>query len=404
MYCFCRRERAETAEMDGMDETAEKSSRPPCYVLFRVVKSNVVRKDADMDVIGWNVCQLPDVGFVFGRRLCRGQRFRLLTRDMVSSAVHNSYCELAFSFLLLEVNVFGGSVVDSDPSAPGDVGCVVDSDRLLVLGPANVQVSDTLQFVHGRPHGVLNMSTEYIGIGRSPVRLSFFNGVLHSYDKAPAYDDSIEKRWYHHGVLHNDGGPVLVDNTGLVKFARHGLLHSFNDEPSVTLPDGTREWHRDGRLHRDNDKPAIIKADGTLEWLKDGYWHRDDDKPAVMNTSTGLCEWWYEGKLHRDSDQYAIINKCGAQWWFNDMRDRHGDKPAVIRFDGSMYWYQHGRLHRGDDKPAAIRADGKMKWYRHGRCHRDKGMAILYKDGSGRWFRDDEEFFPSSDVCAAPKI
>ena len=52
-------------------------------------------------------------------------------------------------------------------------------------------------------------------------------------------------------------------------FNHHHVHHSFNDEPAVIWPDGTKSWYNNGKRHRETGA-AIIWSDGTKSYFLNG--------------------------------------------------------------------------------------------------------------------------------------
>lgn len=93
----------------------------------------------------------------------------------------------------------------------------------------------------------------------------YYKGVLHN-RKGPAIVlENGRVEYYYHGRLDRDKEPALCTPEGLKEYYSMGFLNSYNDLPSVTLPDGTKMWHQSGKLHRVG-APAVIKPDGSEEW------------------------------------------------------------------------------------------------------------------------------------------
>ena len=87
------------------------------------------------------------------------------------------------------------------------------------------------------------------------------------------------------------------------------------------------------------------------------------------------------------------IGSSGTQIWTiqGDIVHRE-DGPAVIYKEGSMRWYIAGAPHR-DDGPADITMkDGKVvceRWYKRGQLHREDGPATIHYLPNGvicRWY------------------
>ncbi len=156
------------------------------------------------------------------------------------------------------------------------------------------------------------------------------------------------RSWYKQGILKRK---IYPDNTkqiynrfgklvktyhsnGLIETVKDDELHSYNDEPAITMPDGTRLWYQNGKLHRELEKPAVVSQnevsfyfdgkliegryfigsdlilvrseDGSYESYHKGLPHSYMDKPAIYNAATGLSEWYNMGLLVK---QEVIINQ-----------------------------------------------------------------------------------------------
>jgi len=271
-------------------------------------------------------------------------------------------------------------------------------------------------------------------------------GQYHSFDDLPAivYTKLNMKCWYKEGILHRDNelpavewginklyyinGKLLIPNTqpnyivnkwgNKCTYNDKGQLHSYNDQPALVRPNGTKEWWLNGKLIRNNGLPAIVSSAGT-EWTqnKDGSWnakrieyvtdkfgnkclyddndklHSYNDLPALV-LSVGTKYWYKHGNLHRDNDLPAIFYPDGqTQHWVNGklikptpttiipdyVTDKHGNKclydenkqlhsynylPAMITGWKTELWYKHGKLHRDNDLPAIVWADGRKYYYK----------------------------------------
>lgn len=102
--------------------------------------------------------------------------------------------------------------------------------------------------------------------------------------------------------------------------------------------EGTIFYDNAGNKHNNNG-PAVIYNNGILEWWQHGERHRDNG-PAFRYKDKDF-EWWQNGLLHRvdgPAVEYANGNK---QWWLNGQRHRE-DGPAVIKYDGTREWWIHG--------------------------------------------------------------
>ena len=74
--------------------------------------------------------------------------------------------------------------------------------------------------------------------------------------------------------------------------ADHRRPKPVEDQPTVTYPDGHREWHQHGQYHRVGG-PAVIYPDGSQWWFLHGRRHRADG-PAVIRPD-GTQSWYVQG-------------------------------------------------------------------------------------------------------------
>lgn len=80
-----------------------------------------------------------------------------------------------------------------------------------------------------------------------------------------------------------DGGVVFKSQDMFGSTYKNGLLHSFDDQPAISLDNGTNKfWYRNGYRHRDGDKPAVVKGEKYMEWWVHGRLHRYDYKPSIV--------------------------------------------------------------------------------------------------------------------------
>jgi hypothetical protein len=61
--------------------------------------------------------------------------------------------------------------------------------------------------------------------------------------------------------------------------------------------------------------------------------------------------------------------------WTLDGKYHADEWPAIVYEDGTEKWYQHGEYHR-DGGPAVSYLDGTQYWYQHGKIHREDGPAV----------------------------
>jgi hypothetical protein len=70
-------------------------------------------------------------------------------------------------------------------------------------------------------------------------------------------------------------------------------LHSFNDIPSRSLPNGYQSWHKNNKLHRLRG-PAIKRGNYEEYWI--------EGKKIYVQWENSHEEYWVDGKLFKQSD------------------------------------------------------------------------------------------------------
>jgi hypothetical protein len=245
---------------------------------------------------------------------------------------------------------------------------------------------------------------------------------FHSEDGLPSveWSDGSLAQWHERGVLVKARTRTLdgcvkwfraVDGTGTL------VLHGGEeDQPAVTLPDGTRKWYVNGKPHRDGDKPNVVLADGTQKWTdEDERLHREGSRPALIRPN-GDCKWYVRGVLGRDGDEPTVVLADGTQMWKDFLGDLHreGNKPALVKLttttktyrwylegelqkgmtvaaDGTQTWTdKNGKLHGVYGEPAVIHGNGDKFWFRHGICWRADGKPTCeLVGGTKKWLKGD---------------
>lgn len=148
------------------------------------------------------------------------------------------------------------------------------------------------------------------------------------------------------------------------------------DGPTVTLPDGTREWRREGRLHRVGG-PAVELPDGGTEW-------------------------WVDGKRHRVGGP-ALVHANGDEWWAVDGLLHREDGPAVVRPGKWEAWHSRGVKHRVGGPAVVWPKSGRSEWWSEGELHRLDGPAVVdEKDGVAEWWRRGKKVKPPRGAGEAP--
>ena len=76
------------------------------------------------------------------------------------------------------------------------------------------------------------------------------------------------------------------------------------------------------------------------------------------------------------------VNTGIKMMWTLDGKYHADEWPAILYNDGTEKWYQFGEYHR-DNGPAVIWPDGTQYWYKHGLLHREDGPAVIeYNNGT----------------------
>ncbi len=60
--------------------------------------------------------------------------------------------------------------------------------------------------------------------------------------------------------------------------------------------------------------------------------------------------------------------------------------PTRITDKGSLIWEDSDGLYHREDGPAIIYPNGTERWFYHGQYHRTDGPAITTEDGTIAWF------------------
>jgi len=98
--------------------------------------------------------------------------------------------------------------------------------------------------------------------------------------------------------LYQDGTICYCNPKGI-------LSNVLENTPSITYPNGTKEWYRDGILHRE-DGPAVEYSNGDQEWWWLGQKHRFGGPAVILKNK----EYYYEfGILIRNSTSDILWNK-----------------------------------------------------------------------------------------------
>jgi hypothetical protein len=86
-----------------------------------------------------------------------------------------------------------------------------------------------------------------------------------------------------------------------------------------------------------------------------------------------------------DSGHYLV----GTELHLNEDGVLHRlDGPAVVFTDGSEKWYKNGELHR-DDGPAWSSPNGTKEWFKEGNRHRIGGPALICPKEFSAWYENN---------------
>ena len=231
------------------------------------------------------------------------------------------------------------------------------------------------------------------------------------------YNNGSKEQWYKHGLLHKEDGPAVIDKDGTKKWYLNGIEYSkkeFEKEICIELkyprtdPLGNQVWrNKKGKYHRE-DGPAVIDKDGTKKWYLNGIRHNLNGPAVIYND--GFKEYWIDGEeftkeqfeeiinvdpeekseIDYDMDGLPIEKPDGTKKWYFDgteLTEEEFYNTPKIDEDGTKRWYnKKGQLHRENDLPAVEMENGYKAWYKNGKRHRLKGYAVIYSDGSGKWY------------------
>lgn len=133
-------------------------------------------------------------------------------------------------------------------------------------------------------------------------------------------------------------------------FDSNGKLHSFDDQPAIVWPCGSKAWYHHGvqergnnysliRYHADGewvkcwtingiadrvDGPAWEYSDGSTVYFKDG---RRNGKSTYLNSKNKIWRiaYYQNGKLHK-TDGPAVIEDGRSEWWLYDIQFKNKAK------------------------------------------------------------------------------
>lgn len=104
---------------------------------------------------------------------------------------------------------------------------------------------------------------------------------------------------------------------------------------------GTYEFYNKNNELHNTEGPAVVKSNGTIEYWENGKLHRIDE-PAIQRLD-GSFEWWVGGIQHRDfNDEPAVSNKKAKRWYYKGLPHRDNG-PAVIYPNGTLRYYIYGK-------------------------------------------------------------
>lgn len=242
--------------------------------------------------------------------------------------------------------------------------------------------------------GNLPAKCGYYPIGTEKYKITYENGLLHSFNDKPAYIELDE---------------YIIDKLSREEWYENGLLHRDNNEPAlICYKERRKEWYTRGVLNRDGDEPAIIvyekqdfKQVKEEVWVVNGIKTRNGDEPAVIKYIKGIPtekQWLLNGdysRLNINEPCHVIFGTAYGQphtktlekWYKNGLLHRDGDEPAVININIGMdtittQFYKNGKLHREGSPAISIRQlqTGlliKEEWYNEGLLHREGSPASI---------------------------
>lgn len=178
-----------------------------------------------------------------------------------------------------------------------------------------------------------------------------------------------------------------VDTFGVKSWKDKTGRYHRKDGPAIVYPNGSKSWYIHGRLHR-LDGPAF-------DYVKIKGWFVNGEK-APVKTQEEFEKWLKVRNIVKELPRQDVlnleskpyVNSNGDEIWFNQYEQIHRDDgPAIIQKDGSRKWYKDNELHR-DDGPAIELSSGTKAWYKDGERHRDDGPAVIHSSGVKKWYKN----------------
>ncbi len=184
---------------------------------------------------------------------------------------------------------------------------------------------------------------------------------MHSYNDQPIISPNGDKTWYYKDKIHRETKdenenilPACIDADGFMSWYKHGELHRDEKDKNGKLLPAVIDRHGEHYYYLYGKSCVRIEMDvkpGTRKLM-----HSYNDQPII--SLNGDKTWYYKDKIHRETrDSHgnilpACIGADGFMSWYKhgklhrDEKDRDGNPlPAVIDRNGERYYYLHGEYY-----------------------------------------------------------
>ena len=173
----------------------------------------------------------------------------------------------------------------------------------------------------------------------------FKNGALEDFEDIPAMRlKSGEQQFFKKGLKWK-----IVDRS-TIQTLKDGVYHSYEDKPA--FDDGiVQKWFFEGKLHRDGDKPAKVTAPtktgglARVEYFKCDTRHRENG-PAIINHD-GTEEYWQNNnKIEKPKDP-APAQKFADEGEFT-LKDGRKGLVKMVNGEAVTQYLKHDKPQKGD--------------------------------------------------------
>jgi len=292
------------------------------------------------------------------------------------------------------------------------------------FGPALITTISESWYKHGKLHRIDGPAVEKTNghkeywIEGVHLTEEEFNEEQFPILEQPQIDEFGTEIWRNKdGKYHRDDDlPAMTYKNGTKYWYKHGKLHRLNG-PAAEYTNGTKMYHIEGteltedefneskdweQFEPEDDGSNLtqdefdIYLDGLSKDELDEYYNKKRepvDEPVLFETDDlGTKIWRNEmGQLHREDGPAAIGKNGHGTYYLNGTALTPEDYCKIPRIDeqGNKRWFnKDGKLHRDDDLPAVEMENGYKAWYQNGERHRNGEPAVIYSDGTYKWYID----------------